>query len=138
MFFLHVFHIPSLEGTTHEYVTLLLDFMSWPWPKTSRDLVGSTLLPWDHHIPMDQMGTPVQLLFFCCTKLLFMPLKQNHLFLLEVPLTFDVNKRCASRCNYHRNVMSFWHCTVPPCTLLRELQLVAQEDIIMPEILFAS
>lgn len=35
VFSLHIFHMLSLEGTTYQYVILLLDFMSWPQPNTS-------------------------------------------------------------------------------------------------------
>lgn len=111
--------MPSLEGTTCQYVTLLLDFMDWPHQIPLDNLVGSALLHWERCIPMDLMGIQVQLLFFPCTKLLFMPLKQNHSFPPEVLSVLAVNKLCACHCNDCRNVRSFWHCMVPPGTLLK-------------------
>lgn len=138
VFSLHIFHVASLEGTTHQCVILLLDFMSWPWLNTSEKFgkKQTVELRAMHSHGSDGDSSPTSV--FSCTKLLFMHLKQNHSFLVEVLSGLDVNKLCASRCNDRRNVMTFRHCMVLPCTLLRELQLSAQEDnIIMPEILLA-
>lgn len=109
--------MPSLEGTTCQYVTLLLDFMNWPHQILLNNLVGSTLLHQEHCILMDLIGIPVQILFFPCTKLLFMPFKKNHSFLLEVLSVLAVNKLCACHCYVCKNVVSFWHCMVPPGTV---------------------